>query len=550
MALSVPLLPHSFWLGHLAILAKCQLKYPRDLLVMTLPQLVAEDYPELAAQHGLFYLDSWPFSYPMIAVMHPDLIAQFTQQVSFPKHPTLQTEFMPFTQCRDLLNLEGAEWKLWRGVFNPGFSVKNLMALMPAFVEEIGVFRDWLGCVADDGRVVPLDDQASALAADVIGRAALDARLNCQVQENAFYNAVKAQVKHLIIDNSPPSMLKRLNPRRPFQIRRNNRIMDAYLTPLIEQEAGKHSQSIASPGDEQQLQSQPPPPSPPPPKTIISLAVKAYMDEMQSQSQSQTLQTDSKPHQQVAPKLDPTFVATAIAQIKIFVLAGHDTTSAALSFSYHLLHKHPATLRLLRAEHDRVLGPDPATAPALLSTSPQLLNQLPYTSAIIKESLRLFPPAASVRIGSQQGHCLVHPVTGQRYPTEGFLLFSCHSAAHRYPTVWPRADDFVPERWLAREGEPLHVRKNAFRAFELGPRNCIGQELAQMELRAILALTAREFAIESVYEGGKDQGQWKGDACYPCSTPGDFATGHPKDSLPVRVRRRVHVPAGDDEVDA
>lgn len=140
---------------------------------MALPQLIAEDHPELAAQHGLFYLDSWPFAYPMLAVCNPDLIAQFMQETNMPKHPTLQTEFRPYTECRDLLNLEGAEWKMWRSVFNPGFSVKNLMALMPAFVDEIDVFREWLGKVADSGDVVPLDDQASALAADVIGRATL-----------------------------------------------------------------------------------------------------------------------------------------------------------------------------------------------------------------------------------------------------------------------------------------------------------------------------------------------------------------------------------------
>ena len=87
------MLPHSFWFGHLAIVGKTLMKRPPDLLPMVLPALLAEDFPEIASQ-GLFYLDSWPFAYPMIAVLNPDIITQFTQDVSMPKHPTMVTEFM------------------------------------------------------------------------------------------------------------------------------------------------------------------------------------------------------------------------------------------------------------------------------------------------------------------------------------------------------------------------------------------------------------------------------------------------------------------------
>lgn len=165
-------MPHSFWFGHLAIVGRVTRKYPANLLSMILPQLLAQEYPDIASQ-GLLYIDCWPFAYPMIAAFHPDINAQFTQDVNLPKHPTMVTEFMPFTGCRDLLNMSGQEWKRWRAIFNPGFSPKNLTALIPSFLEEIEEFKDWLEAVAGTDEVVPLDTQACALATDVIGRATL-----------------------------------------------------------------------------------------------------------------------------------------------------------------------------------------------------------------------------------------------------------------------------------------------------------------------------------------------------------------------------------------
>lgn len=160
--------------------------------------------------------------------------------------------------------------------------------------------------------------------------------------------------------------------------------------------------------------------------------------------------------------MDPAFVETAVSQIKIFMLAGHDTTGSTLCFIYHLLNKNKVALEAIRAEHDEVLGSDPAAARARLSENPQLLNQLPFTAAVIKETLRLFPPVGTVRQGFED-FFLTHPDTGLRYPTKGMMLFACSIAEHRSERFWPRPHEFVPERWFAKEGEPLYVRKNAFR---------------------------------------------------------------------------------------
>lgn len=166
------MMPHSFLFGHLEILGKLREQFPADLNAQCTPLLLAELYPEVAA-HGLMYVDTWPFSYPMLAVFHPDMMAQFTQDVSLPKHEHMHKEFVVFSGLNDLVNQSGQEWKTWRSIFNPGFSAKNLMALVPSFLEEIQVFRDWLATVAEAGEVVQLEPKVMRGTTDIIGRATL-----------------------------------------------------------------------------------------------------------------------------------------------------------------------------------------------------------------------------------------------------------------------------------------------------------------------------------------------------------------------------------------
>ncbi|MCJ1360396.1 MAG: hypothetical protein MMC33_010401 [Icmadophila ericetorum] len=92
-------------------------------------------------------------------------------------------------------------------------------------------------------------------------------------------------------------------------------------------------------------------------------------------------------------ELDPEFRAFATRQIRFFVFAGHDSTSSTICHILHLPFINPATLALIRAEHDEVCGKDLEETIFMLEENPQLTKSLLYTTAIIKEALRMFTPA-------------------------------------------------------------------------------------------------------------------------------------------------------------
>ncbi|OKL56065.1 hypothetical protein UA08_08623 [Talaromyces atroroseus] len=476
----VPILPHSFLFGHLPIVIKVMAAYPSDIYGHYLPLLIEKEYPDICKSRGVMYIDSWPLANPMLAVYDPGLMNQFTTENSRPKHELVRDGFYILGQGLDIFVSEGQQWKEWRKIFNPGFSLQNLMSFVPAIVDEIEVFRGWLKDVAESGNVVELEEQTERLTTDVIGLLALNTRLHSQTTSSTFYNAMKKQAGWFPYDNQPSALFTRtLNPFRPLAVWMNNWTMRSCLMPHIRKALAQEKEESL--------------------KTLLNLAIQS----------KERGSSDGPPTSQ--------FIDIVVSQLKTFMFGGHETTAATLCLLYYLVYTNTAALDALRREHDEVLGSDPAMATELIKKSPALLNRLPYTTAVIRETVRLFPPVGTVRAGSPD-FFLTDPTTGDRYPTNGMMVFGCSAVVHRKEAFWPEPHKFMPERWLVPEGHALHPPRSAFRAFEHGPRNCIGQELAQLELRAILAMTVRDFDI---------QPQFPADAFHPGRLRRDLGTTCP-----------------------
>lgn len=259
-------------------------------------------------------------------------------------------------------------------------------------------------------------------------------------------------------------------------------------------------------------------------KSVVDLALQSYM---------------ANAPDKATRELDKTFRTHATRQIRLFLFAGNDTTSSTICYTYYLLSTNPTALARIRAEHDSVFGLDLSVVPSLISEQPHLINQLPYTIAVLKESMRLFPGASSMRQGLEGID--ITDDHGNTFPTGGTMIWILHQALHRNPVYWKQPNDFLPERWLVGPDDPLYPVKGAWRPFEYGPRNCIGQGLVMLELRVVLALTIREFDLEPMYDEWDKMHSVKGstkkvdgERAYQIEKGG----AHPADRFPCRVSLR------------
>jgi cytochrome P450 len=164
-------------------------------------------------------------------------------------------------------------------------------------------------------------------------------------------------------------------------------------------------------------------------------------------------------------------------------LAGHETTALALTFALRLLARHPHVAAALRAELDRVLGGRAPTADDLPA--------LPYADAVIRESMRLYPPAYAMGRETLQDM----EIAGHFAPA-GTQLVVSPWVVHRDPRWFPDPKRFAPERWLEGRAQGLH--RFAYFPFGGGPRVCIGNHFAMLEAVIVLATLASRWAVEPV----------------------------------------------------
>ena len=162
--------PHHPVFGHLQFVAEIMAKCPSDVHGHVLPHQIKKVLPDLGP---VFYIDTWPFGPPIVAVTDPDSAFQITQLHSLPKFHTLANYMRPMTGGNDLITLEGAEWRKWRNIFNPGFSSSHLMTLVPDIMKDISIFCKILRESAEKSEIVSMDTLTTRLSLDVIGRAAL-----------------------------------------------------------------------------------------------------------------------------------------------------------------------------------------------------------------------------------------------------------------------------------------------------------------------------------------------------------------------------------------
>ncbi|PHH75451.1 hypothetical protein CDD82_4450 [Ophiocordyceps australis] len=514
-------MPHYFFFGHLYIVRRFYKDWASDAnFIQTFGYYMSLNwkryFPGEERCPPIIYLDVWPIATPMAFSMEAYVSNQMEMgKILLAKSP-MQGEFLgPISNGKDLNCMHGEEWKTWRSRFNPGFGKSNIRQWVPAILEEVetfaGVLQNLSGKAGAWGPVFQLEKVAGDLALDATGRIILNHRLHSQTASpSKFTQVYREQLQRMEITLNLPKLIWRTTPMFKSIITRKRRELYDFLRPFILQSFGSRAPSGK--------------------RTIIQAALEECKHE--------------KPDTRPSADPDEPFIEMVFCQLMIFFFGGDDAISIIIPWMFKQLQSHPECVAKLRQEHDKVFGTDLSAAAHQIREMPHLLDSLPVTQAVIKETLRIHPATITIRMGQPD---FTFHITGSNmeWPSDGFDLFDSSITIHRDPQNFPNPLDFIPERWMAPQGHSLYPPKNVWRAFQLGPRKCIGQEMAYVVLKLVLVLVVRRFDIEMAWDEWDDLQTRMGHSPSRKTVNGDRmyttgkATSHPKDGAPVHVRART-----------
>lgn len=410
----------------------------------------------------LFYLDLWPLSPSMVIVTDPDLALYLTVTRNHEKHSEELRVMDPMIGKGNIVTAEGARWKKMHKMLAPAFAITHVTNMRPMVAENVMEFRAILNKFAEMGESFEAEKYIEHLTFDIIGTATFGHSLGAQ----ATGSSVMRHWEDMIRANMQERDGWRVDFVRNHLARRKReaamRKLDAKLTELVENRFDYVQENDIS--LEKRKDS-----------IIMDLILREYLQETPQASQK---------------RMDPEFLENVLIQIRTLVVGATGTTTDTICFAYMLLSVYPEVVRKLREEHDRVFAPGIDASYDILCSEPYKLNDLEYTTNVIKEVLRLYPIGCTARREHSDGFL---PYEGRQYSTKGFLILPMQLTMHMNPEIFPNPKTFDPDRFTRDD-----FVRHAWRPFERGPRACLGQPLAMDEMKIMLLLTVRDFDFTCV----------------------------------------------------
>lgn len=347
-----------------------------------------------------------------------------------------------------LLTSEGERWRAQRAAIQPVFSNRRMAAQAAVVAQQAAELVDRLKA-CQGGPPVDLARELTAFTLGVFGRTLLDADLGAFTGIGHAFEAVQDQAMFEMVSLSllPLWLPLKRHQRFKYARRQLEQIADRLVADRLasdELAAGRAGDGRAGADAD----------------ALVRLITEARSG------------ADPHPNRQ-----------RLRGELITLLLAGHETTASTLSWALHLIGNHCDVAEQLRAEAIEVLGdrlPGYEDLPALT-----------YTTRVIQETMRLYPPVWALTRVAQVDDC----VGGYRVPA-GADVMICPYTLHRHPGFWDEPSRFDPDRFTA--GRVAGRPRYAYIPFGAGPRFCVGNNLGMLEATFVLALLARELRLVTV----------------------------------------------------
>lgn len=361
----------------------------------------------------------------------------------------IEYELLRIVLGEGLLTSEGERWRTQRRLVQPLFAkryIGNFAGQMTAATSDSLAFGPLANLA--DGETVDLNAAMMELTLDVVGRALFGADLTGETARRigpamndvlGLGTKMVRRIPTFILASLPGFNLSRAIALNPESIRFNRSV--AGLREVID-ELLVEREASGDPGDD-----------------LFGLMLTA---------------TDPE----TGRPMDRTRVAD---ELMTFMLAGHETTSNALSWTFHWLSLNPEAREEMVEEVDRVLG---GRVPEFDDA-----DRLPVTRAVIEESMRLTPPVFLIgRRALEEDEVL-----GHRIPAGAGVMVLIRMI-HRDPEVWENPRGFDPRRFLPENRDSLP--RSAYMPFGAGRRICVGSTFALVEATLLLAMITQRYLFD------------------------------------------------------
>ncbi len=332
-----------------------------------------------------------------------------------------------------LLTSEGDLWKEQRKVIQPAFQSKRIAQQADAIAREGARLVGRLGGHVGGGPV-NLVDELTTLTLGVLGRTLLDVDLHEFAGIGKDFDAVQDQA---MFELSTLSMVPMWIP-LPHQLRfrKARQRLAAIVDRLVAERRGRTDTT----------------------DDVLSRLIESTSRESDPQVGQARLRDE----------------------LITLLLAGHETTASTLSWTLHLLDRHPEVWERVHAEAVAAFGDRPPVFDDL--------HRLTYTDAVLQEAMRLYPPVWLLPRIAQEADV----VGGYRVPAGADVLISPYTL-HRDPRFWDRPAEFDPDRFAA--GAAKDRPRYAYIPFGAGPRFCVGNHLGMLEAVLVLAMLCRDLRL-------------------------------------------------------